>query len=186
DKLVEIPKGRRILDIGCSSGNVTIRYARKAQPGSYILGVDIDSELIGVANGYLGKESAQVRDITRFVDLPVEDIHEEPESFDTITATEFFEHIVHSEHQRIMEHSLKFLKQNGSMIISVPNRFPNEKYVEEKRYRWDWHNHYTHFTKKSLEHFLQNYFEEVRFHSVYNEAPEEGIFLIAEGVNKKC
>jgi len=39
---------KRVLDIGCNSGNLTILLAMKYKP-SYILGVDIDERLIGTA-----------------------------------------------------------------------------------------------------------------------------------------
>ncbi|HWQ95844.1 MAG TPA: class I SAM-dependent methyltransferase [Candidatus Methylomirabilis sp.] len=184
-KLVQIPKGKRILDVGCSSGNVTIRYARKASEDSYILGVDIDSELINIANSYLQKEDEKTRYIAHFVNLPIEKLQESVESFDTITATEFFEHVVHTEHPELMRQCLEYLKLDGQMIVSVPNRFPGQVYEQEKRYRWDWFNHYSHFTKKSLEYFMDQYFRQVKFHTVYEEKPEEGIFLIAEGRHKK-
>ncbi len=185
EKLVSLEKGPNILDLGCSSGNVSIRYARAAPEKSNILGVDIDEELIEKANEYLGKESEKVKRILKFVNKPVEEIDAAPESFDTIAATEFFEHIIHTEHDSLISNSLRFLKPEGSMIISVPNRFPKELYNLQKRYRWDWFNHYTHFTKRSLEVFLGKYFKKVVFHPVYNEKPEEGIFLIGEGIGKK-
>lgn len=184
-KIASMPKGKRVLDIGCSSGNVLIRYARKAPKDSYILGVDIDEDLIKKAKEYLEKEPDDVKKILQFVNKPVEDIDEPAESFDTLSATEFFEHILQSEHYSIMSHCLRFLKPEGNMIVGVPNRFPNNIYAVQKRYRWDWFNHYTHFTKKSLEAFMGKYFKEVVFHTVYDEQPCEGIFLIAEGKGKK-
>ena len=185
NKLVAIPKGQRILDIGCSSGNVAIRYARVASEDSKILAVDIDDDLIATANGYLRRESPKVKEKLHFINKPIEEIDEKPESFNTITATEFFEHVLHSQHHQLMQQSLRLLKPDGNMVVSVPNRFPTELYVVQKRYRWDWFNHYTHFTQRSLEHFMGKYFKEVRFHPVYDEPANQGIFLIAEGVGKR-
>lgn len=184
-KLVEIPKGERILDVGCSSSNVAIKYARRTGPNGYVVGIDIDQELIDTAHRFLQKEPEDIRRKTGFFCTSAEDFQGEPESFDTVTATEFFEHILHTKHDELMRHCLKFLKPQGNMIVSVPNRFVRDIYALQKRYRWDWYNHYTHFTQKSLAYFMGRYFKEVRFHTVYNEDPSGAIFLIAEGVGKK-
>ncbi len=184
-KLVDIGKGDRILDIGCSSSNVAIKYARKTGPQGYVVGIDIDKELIGTAQSFLQKEPEEIRRKTRFLCISAEDFQDQLESFDTVAATEFFEHILHTQHDFLMRHCLKFLKPDGNMIVSVPNRFVNDFYSLQKRYRWDWYNHYTHFTRKSLTFFMERYFKKVIFHSVYDEDPADGIFLIAEGVGKK-
>lgn len=184
-KLVDIKKGDRILDVGCSSSNVAIKYARKTGPQGYVVGIDIDKELIDTAHRFLQKEPEETRRKTRFICISAEEFQDQPESFDTVTATEFFEHILHTQHDAFMKHFLKLLKPQGNMIVSVPNRFVKDIYNLQKRYRWDWYNHYTHFTRKSLEFFLSKYFKEIKFYSVYDENPEEGVFLIAEGKGKK-
>lgn len=184
-RLVSLKRGRRTLDLGCSSGNLTIRYARAARTQDCIIGVDIDRKLIRAANQYLSKEPASVRRKLHFVLSPIEKLEEKPESFDTITATEIFEHILHTQHDSLLTRAVNLLKPRGNMIVSVPNRFPSTLYDLQKRYRWDWSNHYTHFTPKSLEYLMARYFARVNFHTVYPEPPQEGIFLIAEGIGKK-
>lgn len=47
-------KEKRILDIGCNSGFITINIAKMLKPKS-ILGVDIDSELISIARRQVEK-----------------------------------------------------------------------------------------------------------------------------------
>ena len=42
-------KGKRVLDIGCNSGNITIEIARKFEP-EFIKGIDIDKSLISKAS----------------------------------------------------------------------------------------------------------------------------------------
>jgi ribosomal protein L11 methylase PrmA len=41
-------KDRRVLDIGCNAGHLTLEIARTLRP-SWILGIDIDEHLVGVA-----------------------------------------------------------------------------------------------------------------------------------------
>lgn len=54
EKHSECFRGKRILDIGCNSGFVTINVAKKFQPKS-IVGIDIDAELINTARRQLEK-----------------------------------------------------------------------------------------------------------------------------------
>lgn len=39
---------KRILDVGCNAGHLTLEIAKELKP-SWILGIDIDDHLIGVA-----------------------------------------------------------------------------------------------------------------------------------------
>jgi ribosomal protein L11 methylase PrmA len=48
-------KGKRILDIGCNSGFITINVAKMFQPKS-IVGIDIDPELISTARRQVEKQ----------------------------------------------------------------------------------------------------------------------------------
>lgn len=48
-------KGKRVLDIGCNSGFVTINFAKKLHPAS-ILGIDIDGSLVDKAKQDLEKQ----------------------------------------------------------------------------------------------------------------------------------
>ncbi|KAG6968550.1 hypothetical protein JG688_00005749 [Phytophthora aleatoria] len=45
-------EGKRGLDIGCNSGELTITIAKRLEP-SYLLGVDVDPQLISRARGHL-------------------------------------------------------------------------------------------------------------------------------------
>lgn len=48
-------RGKRMLDIGCNSGFITISVAKKFLPRS-IVGVDIDSDLINTARRQVEKQ----------------------------------------------------------------------------------------------------------------------------------
>ena len=54
--LVTIPKGGRVLDIGCGTGKLTAILAEKVGPNGYVVGVDPDEERIKIA-----KETTQAR-----------------------------------------------------------------------------------------------------------------------------
>lgn len=51
-------RGKKVLDIGCNSGFVTMNLARKLQPAS-VLGIDIDGGLIETARRLLRSEKTE-------------------------------------------------------------------------------------------------------------------------------
>lgn len=51
----ELFRGKRVLDIGCNSGFITINFAKLLSPAS-VLGIDIDGSLIETARRELEKE----------------------------------------------------------------------------------------------------------------------------------
>lgn len=55
DQHPEYFRGKKMLDIGCNSGFITISVAKKFKP-STIIGVDIDSELINTARRQVEKQ----------------------------------------------------------------------------------------------------------------------------------
>lgn len=182
ETLLSIPTGKRCLDVGCSCGIITTKLAEN---GKIITGVEIVPHLFEEAEQLRNYLPAEIQKNISFINSPIEECEFEPESFDAVYMTETFEHIPHSIHKNLIEKILAFLKRNGSVVFSVPNRYPAKKYVEEGRHRWDWFNHVTHYTAKSVEYFLKTYFKNISFHPIYDEPVKEGIFLICRAWEKK-
>lgn len=183
-QLVSIPRaGERMLDVGCSAGVVSLLYGAK---GVDVVGVDILPSLIDDANKRRAAAPPEVQEHVQFVLGDIKEIELEPKSFDSVVATEFYEHLPHIAIHEFMQHTLRFLKDDGYAVISVPNRYPKEAYVQEQRHRWDWHNHLTHWTRRSLEEFMGTYFAKTEFVPIYeDDAIEDGIWLTCVGRNKK-
>lgn len=183
--LLGISKGKSILDIGCSTGELTLLMADNNTES--VVGVDIVDELIDRAISLSERSSVERFSKVSFVCGDFYDMGFDDGEFDTIMATEFFEHLPTSAIDSFMIKAIKYLSKNGNMVISVPNREPAKKYVDEGRDRWDWPNHLTHFTKNSLNTFLKKYFGEITFLPVYpKDKISDGIWLIANctGVKK--
>jgi 2-polyprenyl-3-methyl-5-hydroxy-6-metoxy-1,4-benzoquinol methylase len=51
-------KGKKVLDIGCNSGFITINFAKLLLPAS-VLGIDIDGSLVDRARSELEKEKSE-------------------------------------------------------------------------------------------------------------------------------
>ncbi|EGZ14094.1 hypothetical protein PHYSODRAFT_513287 [Phytophthora sojae] len=66
-------EGKRGLDIGCNSGDLTIAIAKRLAP-SYLLGVDVDPQLISRARGQLKDILRQEQIEKAFGDIPASDV----------------------------------------------------------------------------------------------------------------
>lgn len=62
-RLLEVPTGARVLDVGCGSGWTTGLLAHLTGPTGHILGLDIVAELVDMARNHLGDSTpwAEVR-----------------------------------------------------------------------------------------------------------------------------
>ena len=181
--LLGTPHGKKILDIGCSAGVVTLMLAKGCDE---IVGVDIVEQLIHDANERKAKESEEIQDRVTFVCDDIVNLDFDEEHFDTAYFTEFFEHIPHVKRDDILQQIMHYLTKEGNVVISVPNRYPKEEYVKDKRHRWDWHNHLTHYTKRSLADWAGRHFQHLEFVPMYDEAVEDGIWLICVAKKKNA
>lgn len=104
-----IGKGKRVLDIGCRDGALTVAFLE----GNTVLGTDIDTQALARA-----EESGIT---TRTMDLMGDWQEIKGERFDVIVAGELLEHLFYPETivAKVREH----LAPGGHFIGSVPNAF---------------------------------------------------------------
>lgn len=109
-------KGQRVIDVGCSQGIVPILLA---QEGMEVLGVDIDASAIDYAINDMQKLPAEAQERLRFVQGDIASFKpEEFVAFDTLIITEVIEHF--SNPERVLEASIRFLKEGGQVILTTP------------------------------------------------------------------
>ena len=183
--------GKSVLEFGCSDGTVSIHIAKNSCVKE-IIAVDIRKSAIKdskenlknlIEKGFISKKECKKisflrGDISR-MKLP-------RKKYDNVCAFEVLEHIHPTNLVAIFNKLFSLLKDGGVMMISLPNRYPNEKYTKENRQRWPWPDHKNFFSKLSLEFFLREYFESVVFFPLYGgEDPHESIYLICICNEKK-
>jgi len=195
DRRMELIKtfsyGLRVLEAGCSQGTASIKIAELPQVRE-VHGIDIRQSAVEEGNKLIrdlvssGKITREVGDKVKLEKLRIEDLPSSYGEYDAVCAYEVFEHMAPQDFFPAFQRLYQFIKPDGSFFVSVPNRFPAKKYDEEGRSRWRWHDHRNFFSKLSLEMFLRNFFEKVRFVPFYeNESVEDGIYLISECGGKK-
>ncbi len=185
NRVLQLPCGKIVLDVGCSDGSVTIEIAKKWLPEK-IVGVDIAGSAIREAKERKRKLEPFLRKRISFLKKFIEDLNFPDDYFDTIYACETLEHIAQGRLEIAVDNLVRMLKKEGNMIVTVPNRDPAEKYVKENRARWDWPTHYRYFYLHTLKDFLSRYFTNIEFFPLYDdEQPSESIYLICNCTGKK-
>lgn len=103
---------QRILDLGCGTGTLTLMIKR-AQPEAEIIGLDADSEILGIAR----KKAEQARIPLLFqqgmsFDLPFSD-----HSFDHVFSSLFFHHLTLEMKQKTLQEVFRVLRPKGEMHV---------------------------------------------------------------------
>jgi SAM-dependent methyltransferase len=183
--------GKSVLEVGCSDGSASIKIAEIPEVKK-VFGIDIRKSAVNDGKKLI-KDLLKRKEIdkkiankVRLENYTVENFPLKSGKFDSVCAYEIFEHMAPQDMLPAFQHLYKFIKKGGKFFISVPNRFPDEKYDKLGRTRWKWSDHRNFFSKISLNNFLSDFFESVKFYSLYpGEKPENSIYLICECQGKK-
>lgn len=142
-RLLTLPITGRVLDVGCSDGAITKRL-RQLPAVTEVLGIDLDRPQIP---GYRSHDIRQPMP-------PVLGI------FDTIVATEVFEHLTEADASIALANLRTVLRPpddlgpSGLLVLSVPNRHPKDLYEAGCRDRWRWPDHRSVWTAATIPPFL--------------------------------
>ncbi|MCE5219848.1 MAG: methyltransferase domain-containing protein [Clostridium sp.] len=112
--LNEVKDARDILDVGCSQGIISLLMAKESEK---VLGLDIQKEAVDFANTLLKEDFKDVKNNIEFRCINFLDFNENM-VFDTIVMTEVLEHL--EAPCDFIIHTKKYLKDNGSLVITVP------------------------------------------------------------------
>lgn len=107
----EFCRGQRVLDTGCGVGYGS---ANVAEVASSVVGIDSDAGAVGFARRHYGRPNATYL-VGDCQNLPFQS-----QSFDVVTSFELIEHLPDA--QRYLEEVRRVLKENGTLVVSTPNR----------------------------------------------------------------
>lgn len=109
-----LPKpGMKILDVGCGTGNFSIKLAKM---GCEVVGIDISDEMLTKAR----KKSRDLGMNIEFYNMDIYDLKFEEETFDGVFSMAAFEFI--KEPQKAYEEMFRVLKKNGELLIGTIHR----------------------------------------------------------------
>jgi SAM-dependent methyltransferase len=107
--LRDLPRGLRVLDVGCGSGVHGAELKRLL--GHRVTGVDISAASIAKAQARL--EAAHVADVTKPAEYPF------PPGFDLIVFSDILEHLY--DPVAVLRSHVELLKPGGRILVSLPN-----------------------------------------------------------------
>ncbi|NIM18897.1 MAG: methyltransferase domain-containing protein [Candidatus Latescibacteria bacterium] len=121
-----VPRGARVLDVGCGVGILARFLQRKA---SFVLAVDVSEENVRVASRYAGSDRCEVRCL---------DIVEEADelrkygTFDVVVLPDVIEHIRKANYAGLFAAIEKVLSPDGRVILTFPSPEMQEHLETEK------------------------------------------------------
>ncbi len=112
-KLFPIKEGMQVLDVGCGTGNFSIKLAKM---GCKVVGIDMSEEMLKIA-----QEKVRGRNLNiEFYKMDVLDLKFQDEYFDGIFSMAVFEFIQNPD--RAMDEMFRVLRKNGHLLIGTINR----------------------------------------------------------------
>ncbi|WP_066502838.1 class I SAM-dependent methyltransferase [Abyssisolibacter fermentans] len=111
--LFEVKKDSKILDIGCGTGNFSIRLA---QAGAKVVAIDISDEMLSIA-----KQKAEDLNLDiEFYNMDVYNLKFTENTFDGVFSSAAFEFI--KEPSKAMDEIFRVVKKDSSILIGTINR----------------------------------------------------------------
>ena len=131
-----LPKGARILDVGCGNGVISRHLGRM---GFNVLGIDVSEKTIEKARAATALPNVQ------FMTKSAEELVASGETYNAVICSEVLEHL--NDPGALIEVLYQTLAEGGKLIVTVPNgRGPRETFVTKpvlrmrSRNNWMWHS----------------------------------------------
>lgn len=112
-ELFNIKKGMKVLDVGCGTGNFSIKLAKM---GCEVVGVDVSTEMLKIAREKARSENLKIE----FLEMDACDLDFEDETFDGVFSMATLEFIY--DHQKAIDEMFRVLKKGGRLLIGTINR----------------------------------------------------------------
>ncbi|MFB5676672.1 ThiF family adenylyltransferase [Paenibacillus terreus] len=142
DKLVKIRPNTRILDVGCATGEQTLRFAAK---GAHVVANDISREMLDLLEA---KISPHVKGLIQTLHGDIEYLNVDGQ-FDYIVCNNILDYL--ADIKSTIHKFYKLLNSKGTLIVSLPHPIKNVGFWKKEFYNGKWN--YEEFN-------IMGYFEE--------------------------
>jgi ubiquinone biosynthesis O-methyltransferase len=112
-RMFKVEKGMKILDVGCGTGNFSIKLAEK---GCRVIGIDISDNMLDTARKKATKAGYNIN----FYNMDVYKLDFEDEEFDGVFSMAAFEFITQPE--KALDELLRVTKKGGQVLVGTISR----------------------------------------------------------------
>lgn len=109
--LINPKPGEKILDLGCGPGNLIVEL-KKLQPAARLTGLDVDPEILAIAQ----KKFEKFQFAIPLIEASATDIHTE-EEFDSVVSSLMIHHLSLSEKKEMLAGVYRILKPGGKFYL---------------------------------------------------------------------
>ncbi len=111
-RMIKVEEGMNVLDVGCGTGNFSIKLAKM---GCKVTGIDISDNMLDIAR----KKSAEENLDIKFLHMDLNDLMFEENKFDAIFSMAAFEFINDDHAPKALEGMLRVVKKDGQVLIGT-------------------------------------------------------------------
>ena len=109
-----IHAGERVLDIGCGTGALALRAARR---GARVKAIDINAEMLALAAGRA--RAARLADAITFAEMGIAELGREPDAtYDVVTAGLVFSELSPDERRFALREVRRLLRPGGRLLVA--------------------------------------------------------------------
>jgi ubiquinone biosynthesis O-methyltransferase len=109
-ELLKVKKGMKILDMGCGTGNFSIKLAEK---GCHVTGADISDEMLKIAR----KKASKLNHEIEFFNMDLKSLSFEDDTFDVVLSMSAFEFV--DDPPKALQELLRVTKKDGQVLIGT-------------------------------------------------------------------
>nr|WP_300094551.1 class I SAM-dependent methyltransferase [Sedimentibacter sp.] len=110
--MIDVERGMNVLDIGCGTGNFSIKLAKM---GCNVTGIDISDNMLDIARKKAAEENLPIK----FLHMDLNDLKFKENEFDAVFSMAAFEFVDDKDAPKALQGMLRVVKEGGQVLIGT-------------------------------------------------------------------